>query len=555
MTDPARRIAFLLAIVIVIGPTARADEPDSLARQVPADVGIYAEVTGATDLLTSLTEPQLWTTLADLAGQPSRLEDAAAWRLRIRRAIKMSPDEAIRTLFARGVAFVGEGVGRAQDAVVLCRPEAKTAIPELLKRWEARDVSRAGLPGTHQLFQNLGISVDRDVLVFGDLLPPKGMFRKVRAFQTGGDGPALAADPTYQRLLARVPADPDGVFFARLAAAAPVFVQPPASVTAQPASQPAAAPGDDPAPAPNATGVRAATIAQLPGPFQGAANILVSLHRDGPRLHFTAVGDGNGRQPASDDRPTPAPLLHHLPAETLAAWQGRVDYDSIDQLVAHLPERNILRMAMRMPEQIAAWRALIEQLEPDICINLGPVRVGNGYPPLPALGIVLAAKDADSAAYALRNLADLGVAGYAVAALAHGWTPLAPVTETDHPTRVIHVLDLRPVLRGVGEPAASDARLCWVDDGDALLVATHLDWLQRMLDARRTDTAQPRATTANRPQGTPRPSSKTRSCSRPDRSPTSVRSGSNTSKEPGPKCSPSAGGALANPAGTRSSSA
>src|SRR5262245_22541511 len=82
-------VGFLLAALvgITVGATAAADEP--LARSVPADVGFFVEIREAPDLLTTLTEPQIWTALAEFAGQPARPEDAEEWRKQIQQTIKM----------------------------------------------------------------------------------------------------------------------------------------------------------------------------------------------------------------------------------------------------------------------------------------------------------------------------------------------------------------------------------------------------------------------------------------------------------------------------------
>ena len=90
--------SYALAIVGVLALSqpgqARAEE--SLARHVPAEVGLFVEARGAGDLLTRFTDPQVWSTLAELAGQPARPEEVAEWRRRIRQTVKMEPEEAIR---------------------------------------------------------------------------------------------------------------------------------------------------------------------------------------------------------------------------------------------------------------------------------------------------------------------------------------------------------------------------------------------------------------------------------------------------------------------------
>src|SRR5262245_28385705 len=86
---PGSRAVFLFTTILAIGwhpMPSRADE--TLARAVPADVGFFVEVRDAADLLIPMLDPQIWTTLADFAGQPAQAEDAASWRTQIERTVK-----------------------------------------------------------------------------------------------------------------------------------------------------------------------------------------------------------------------------------------------------------------------------------------------------------------------------------------------------------------------------------------------------------------------------------------------------------------------------------
>ncbi|MBU0616804.1 MAG: hypothetical protein KKI02_03730, partial [Planctomycetes bacterium] len=208
-----RFVPLAVAGLLTLGLAEQVRAEESLAHSVPAEVGLFVEARGAGDLLTRLTDPQVWTTLAELAGQPAQAEDVAGWRRRVRQTVKMTPEEAIRVLFSQSVAFVGEGLWRSADAVVVCRPNHETSTAELLKRWEARRLRQPQRPATYRLYSNIGVSEHEGLLFFGDLIPSEGLLRRVQRFTAGARSKSLADDPIYKKLLARVPANPDGVLF------------------------------------------------------------------------------------------------------------------------------------------------------------------------------------------------------------------------------------------------------------------------------------------------------------------------------------------------------
>ncbi|GAG02899.1 unnamed protein product, partial [marine sediment metagenome] len=60
-----RRILATTLVVAACVCSLRAQDAESLARLVPADVGLFVEARGADDLLVPLTEEQVWITLAE----------------------------------------------------------------------------------------------------------------------------------------------------------------------------------------------------------------------------------------------------------------------------------------------------------------------------------------------------------------------------------------------------------------------------------------------------------------------------------------------------------
>lgn len=450
--------------VLAVRPAAASEE--SLADAVPADVGLFAELHGASDLLTALTEPRLWSTLAELAGQPAQPEDTARWRQRVRQTVRMEPEEAIRVLFARGVAFIGEGLGRTQDAVVVCRPAAHVSTEELLRRWNARALAEPRQPPTYRLAGNIGVAVIGDRLSFGDLGRPAGMLARMQRFASTPGARSLAEDPAYRRLRARIAPNPDGLLFLRLGRAAPLPVPQPPS---RPASQPVLKPA----------------LPRLPGALRGADNILIALHREGSLLHFSAVGDGGGNQPALG--PRAVQLLERLPERTLFAWEGPIVYSELAEAINRLPEEHPVRGVFQLPQQREALDSFLKALDVNTCVAVGlvfPAGRGADAPPLPAAALLVATRDPVTVGRQVRNVVNAGMASYCLFAFARGLPLLEPIQQTTIGRARVSVLDLSPLLKPTAKAAIGEAHLCWALHDRVLIIASHVDWLRQIIAAR-----------------------------------------------------------------------
>lgn len=463
----------------------RAD--DSLARHVPGDVGLFVEAHDAGDLLIPLVEPQVWTTLAELVGQPANPADAEVWRRQIRDTVKMEPAHAIRVLFSERVAFVGEGLGRAQDAVVLCRPMPAIRISDLLRIFQAQPEPDADKPKIYRLRANMGLAESDRLLVFGDLRPPEGLFRRMIQFLRQPDARSLAEDATFQELLRRVPDAPDGILFARLqrdsrqtdpgrsAADASAATAP---ATTAPASQPAGS-------QPHGAGAARGAGSGLPGPLRRASAVLVALHRREALLHFTAVGDVSptARAPIAD-----GPLLiESLPLRTLAALEQRVDYRALAADVQRLPERHALRLAMQVQEPSGTLERLLAVLGEQTCLALGfvaPSSVAGDAPPVPAIAWMVRVQDAQRAAEEFRVAVEACTAAYALVSVSRGLPPLVPASSLSIGPVPAWLLDLGPLLPPQIAAALGELHVCWAVHEDVLIVATHRDWLGQILEAR-----------------------------------------------------------------------
>lgn len=461
--------AVILAALLPL-PLRAADPNASLAGEAPADVGLFVEARDAEDLLVPLTEPQLWTALAELVGQPARAEDARAWRDQIKHTIGIEPVNAIKMFFARRVAFVAESAGRAQDAVVLCRP-APQFKPEqwVLRIWEGQSEPGSANPTVYRLKSNIGFAEGPGFVMFGDLQPADGLFRRMTRFVGQQNPPSLAGDPTFKDLLRRVPSDPDGVLFARL--------QRPGSTA--PASAPAGSP------------LRGAFV-ELPGPLRGASAVLIGLHRKNRLLQFTAVGNAPAAARPSiaataGGSAAPAALLGRLPRRTLAAWEGWVDYPALLAGVSNLPPTNALRLALQLHQQTGAIQRLTSAFGPRTAAAVGVVTSGEraaGAPPPPAIALLISLRDEAAAESEMHDLMDDSARKIALLALAAGKPAVAQPRSFEIEDLTAWQLDLTGLLPEALATALGPLHVAWAVDGDVLIVASHQDWLRQILRAR-----------------------------------------------------------------------
>lgn len=439
--------------MLAVCPGVRADE--SLAHYVPADARLFVELRVADDLLILLTEPQAWLTLAEFAGQPAREEETRLWALRVRQTLNMSPAEAIHRLFSRRVAFVGEGLRRSQDAVVLCRPAGNPR--DLVRGWQAHPLPSASRASVYRLPNNVSVALHEDLLFFGNNNSPE-MFPRVLELLESRDAPRLADDPAYRKLLQRVPKDADGILFARL---------------------------DTPTTAPTN---RPSVTRLLPRPLMGSSNILLALHRRDRFLHFSAVGDAPLKSRDGDG--DVSTLVGALPEGTLVAWADHVDYTNLGAAVAALPDRNFLRVTYRLQKQSGNIARLTAALSSAMCVAMGavpPAAPDTAAPPIPAAAILLQARNAPQAAMEWREFLHSLLMIYKLLAIRVEPPPqpleLEHLTLDGVPAERINLSPLFALLPPE-QPPLIELHLCWALDGDTLILASHSDWLRQVLEAR-----------------------------------------------------------------------
>ncbi len=332
----------IYVVALLLCPIRSANAADELAKHVPADTGLYVEAHDAPDLLATLLDPELWTAVAELAGQPSSPEYPELWRQQIRRAVKMEPQEAVAALAAGRIAFA-TSPNDPQDAVFISRPA--TPLEELLKRWQAPPRADLPAPPTFTLDGNLVVSQMENRLVFGVLPQTDGWMRRVLGPWPAGEK-SLADDQTYRMLLARTPVDPLAVAYARM--------------------------------------------------DESDGRFLAALHRDGPRLHLTAVTNKSTAVAPAPLRDEPR-LIAALPEQTLLAWEG--SSTSSKRLTHSGLYRNAIRCASpwKMQSQaITAERFLRADLKATPASRWAISRrraARPAAPPIPAAAIIVATND------------------------------------------------------------------------------------------------------------------------------------------------------------------
>lgn len=431
----ALRLGALAALCVALLPRPLLAD-DEIARQIPADVALYVEARDAADLLGALLEPELWTAIAELAGQPSAPESPEIWRAQIRRAVRMDALEAVQTLASGRFAFAASS-NDPGDAVFISRPAISP--DELVQRWQVPLRADMPAPPTYALDGNLAAAVVDGRLVFGVLPPKDGWMRRVLGPWPEGTQ-ALADDPGFRRLLTRTATNPLAIIYSQ-----------------------------------SADGADAA-----------GGRFLAALHRDGTRLHLTAVTDNPAkvepRPPASGE----ARLIATLPDTTLLAWEGFIDYLRAVDALGALPERNPLRIALKMQTQAATAERFLQNLKGDTCLAIGylsPPGRRVGAPPVPTAALIVAVKDAAAAERDFSDLVQSCVTVVNFLCMARN-EPLIPEKREIDVGRPAGMIDVSRVLRDVDDGSLGQLQLCWAIHGDHLIIASHADWARAVIATR-----------------------------------------------------------------------
>lgn len=493
------------------GPAATAG--DSFADRVPANVRLFVELRDSADLLVPLTDAHIWATLAELAGQPASADDATEWRRRVNHTLLMEPEQAIQLLFSRGAAFVVGTPENRTEAALLCRLDGKTPLLELATRWQARPLPWSDKASVYQLRNGIGLGAVGEQLIFGDATPDAHLFASLLDLAADRGAP-LSEDPVYRRLLRRVPDNPDGILFARLRPAAAALD--PQAGSAPPAeSQPAAdSPGSAAAASESAlstapvagasphepalqsagpagqsaqsTAARTTrkppiAVSELPGPLRGATTVLLSMHRDGNLLHYSAVGDAEPR-PAGP-LPEITELIEALPERTLVAWGGLVDFNALIAAAESLPTQNVFRVAVG--SQRPVLERLSAALNSSVCLAVGAVPTEDrALPPLPAAALLLGARDGPAAEAALTDFLHSLTSVYNLLSLRAKLPLLEPAVREELDGLRIETIDLTPLVGAYLGAPDGQVELAWARDGDVLLIGSSGRWLQQLVAAR-----------------------------------------------------------------------
>lgn len=456
MTVNARRRPSVVTVVaacalLAAAPLIAQDKSDqsALTRLVPADIGLYVEARLAEELIIQLTEPHIWSGLANLVGQPATPDDVEEWRRRIRATVGMEPARAVRALFGERVAFVARSPDRAVDPVVLCRPTGVDADDFLrrLGKAESRSIDPTDprAPVIWALGGNLGVAALGKTLAFGDAVAPDALLRRIATFASRSETrESLAESATFRKLARRADeSEAHAILFARLSSDR----SPPMTLA----------------------------------PFRAAESVLVTMREQRGAMRFTIVGDQPERsRPTSPARAVE--LLARLPRATLFAWSRAFDYAAVrkdfEALPARAPVRQITeQLGLDAPEILGALRG-------DTCVAIGPGAAQGEAPPPPAVALLLRCKP-QPLLDALETLTNTAVPLINIAALRRGTAPLAaPTTERIEGAEVF-ALELAGLADLLNAPTLRKATLCWTASDDLLIVATDRAWLREIIAAQR----------------------------------------------------------------------
>ncbi len=475
-----------------------------LARFVPADAGLFLELRDGAALLEPLTEAPLWLALAELAGQPANRRELDEWRARIQESVRLAPRAAIQALFSDCVAYVGAGVGRSQDAVVLCRPARP--IAELLRDWNATEQAAVGAARTFRLPNQVGVATRDKILVFGDATLAGGMFARVVACLGGVDQDTLSAAAEFGRLLGAAPAAQSGFIFVRLSAKqdAPPGDRVTAGAETRPANgEDSAFPPIKPRPA-----LPVATV--TPGPALdgiGLESLLVALEKSRDEVTLSlygspAVAGESAGVPATlpqaglaslPEASHAGALLARLPRTTLLAWEGGVNYAEWVDLIMALPPQHVARIFYTLHEKAGNIGRLLPALDAPTCVAVGFVRPETrtvAAPPIPAAALILTL-NSPAAAAEWETLFHASASLFNLLALRAGFrVTLPPIEPLALPGMRAEQLDLSGILGAVpGDTALGALHLSWAADDNVLMLATHSDWLREIVESRRGDGA------------------------------------------------------------------
>ncbi|MCA9244847.1 MAG: hypothetical protein KDA32_12880 [Phycisphaerales bacterium] len=447
-------VSLLATLALSIAPQAGAQndvDKSSFAKLVPADVGLYVEARLAEELIIQLTEPHIWSGLANLVGQPATPDDVEEWRRRIRATVGMEPARAVRALFGERVAFVAGSPDRAVDPVVLCRPSGVEADDFLrrLGRKDSQSLNPADPKGPviWALGGNLGVvSIGNRAMAFGDIATD-AMLRRVATFALKSDPrESLMGDDVFRKLAQRADeSEAHAILFARL----------------------------------NAISTAAPFTALAP--FRDASAMMVTMREQRGVMRFTLVGD-QSKVDAPPERGRSVELLGRLPRASLVAWSRSIDYAALKSAYEALPERTPVR-------QIAAQLNLdgaeiLGALRGDTCVAIGPGAPEGDAPPPPAVAVLLRANPRPLTD-ALDTFANTAVPLFNIAALRRGTPPLvAPTTERIEGAEVTS-FELSGVADLLNASALRKVTLCWTATDDLLIVATDRAWLREVLAAQR----------------------------------------------------------------------
>lgn len=414
------------------------------ARIIPGDVGFYVELRDLLGVRRQFAELGIWQVVRDLgeveADVPAVNRDSA--RRRTMDYLGMTPEALINLVIGRRVAIIAVNSAQWQNGVVLTELVGAEQLPGLLRRWGARQIPSDGPVLRYTLRSGLLLAVRDRTLIFSPAGDPDGLWSRTSLLLGGQRGPTLAGRSDFAGLRSRLPADYQNLLY-----------------VVWPKHDPAA--------------------------IGGCTRLLmgVMLEPTGIRCEFR----GHRDEPASTVSGVDQSWIRMLPENTLAAWVSAQDFPvnwrnwleaaTGDDLSLGGLMWQMMTKGENEKSSTAAWG-------PGLAFVVSPDRAGSlPGPEIPALALVLEAKDAQSHLAGLDTVAEFIAQLLVLLTAKEGETfPEVSVAKTTcEGVEYHHIAIGVSLVKRFPIPNLAGLRLCWTVLNHRLVISTSPRQMEAMI--------------------------------------------------------------------------
>ncbi|MBN1341555.1 MAG: PDZ domain-containing protein [Phycisphaerae bacterium] len=445
----------------------------SFAQIVPDDVRAYAEIYGLShieDILSPSGGWAEWTRLA--AGQTSQPAVTVEWTERVTRILGMSLADAAKTLFSQQIAIAAPSHDELAEGVVLARAPDQQTIAALLQANKAQPQPGIGPVKCFMLKEGLSLAVHDLLVVLGNRSGKAKLFDRVVSLAAGQAGVTLAASPGYAALAKQLSAGNQGVLYVDM---------------------PAPAPQTAPAGNPNPKTDDASKSAQ--SPWTSFRRLVVGIFPQDGGLDLEVRGLLDRPYVRGGLKDVSLDPIAKLPQSTLLVYAETMDLSAMYRQV--MGDRSPRQSAIRFNLEVV--KALLHpiDLEKEFLGKLGPqVMLICGHAPadqrqtdgsydLPLVAIMVESSDIEASTEVLNRFAERFL-GWMNVQLARAKRTLElSINEVTYRGTTIHRVALEGLFsRTTNCPFLKTVEFCWAGVGHWLIVATHVDHIRQIIDAR-----------------------------------------------------------------------